>query len=71
MESWVPLMDIFLNDRTPETKASLWLQQSFGATATSSSSTSSPITAGSLIAMLTKPCNVTVDDSYSSPTTKT
>ncbi|KAI9192076.1 hypothetical protein LWI28_018020 [Acer negundo] len=69
MESWVPLLDIFLNNPTPETEASLWLQQSFSAT---SSSSSIPITTSSFIGLLTKPCNVTVDDSSSSSlTTKT
>ncbi|XP_031252390.1 uncharacterized protein LOC116117084 [Pistacia vera] len=69
MESWLPLMDIFLNNPTPEVEASLWLQQSFSAT--SSSSTSTPITTSSFISLLTKPCNVTINDSSSSPTTKT
>ncbi|KAJ4708622.1 Fanconi anemia group E protein [Melia azedarach] len=68
MESWVPLMDIFLNSPTPETEASLWLQQFFGAT---SSSSSTPITTSSFIALLTKPCSVTSNGSSSSPATKT
>ncbi|KAL5768648.1 hypothetical protein ACOSQ2_015431 [Xanthoceras sorbifolium] len=69
MESWIPLLDIFLNNPTPETDASFWLQQSFNAT---SSSSSIPVTTSSFVALLTKPCNVTVDDSFSSsPTTKT
>ncbi|XP_044471470.1 uncharacterized protein LOC123200364 [Mangifera indica] len=70
MESWIPLMDIFLNNPTPEVEASLWLQQSFSATSRASS-TSTPITTSSLISLLTKPCDVIVNDSSSSSTTKT
>ncbi|EOY30485.1 Fanconi anemia group E protein [Theobroma cacao] len=69
MEPWVPLFDIFMNSPTPETEASLWLQQSFNAT-TSSSSTTTPITTSSFLSLLTKPCNPIVkDSSFSSPPT--
>ncbi|XWS72170.1 hypothetical protein CRYUN_Cryun02cG0017000 [Craigia yunnanensis] len=71
MEPWVPLFDIFMNSPTPETEASLWLQQSFNAT-TSSSSTATPITTSSFLSLLTKPCNSIVNGSSlsSPPTTK-
>ncbi|XP_076959005.1 uncharacterized protein LOC143634938 [Bidens hawaiensis] len=36
MESWVPLMKIFINSVTPETEASLWLQSSFNSSSHSS-----------------------------------
>ncbi|KAB5552587.1 hypothetical protein DKX38_009898 [Salix brachista] len=49
MEAWVPLFNIFLNSPTPETEASLWLQQS------SSSSSSVPITTTSFLSLLAKP----------------
>ncbi|KAL1060306.1 hypothetical protein V6Z11_1Z108400 [Gossypium hirsutum] len=69
MEAWVPLFDIFMNSPTPEIEASLWLQQCFNAT-TLSSSTTTPITASSFLSLLTKPCNLFVDDSsFSSPLT--
>ncbi|KAL9399348.1 hypothetical protein Peur_008309 [Populus x canadensis] len=48
MEAWVPLFNIFLNSPTPETEASLWLQQS-------SSSSSVPITTTSFLSLLAKP----------------
>ncbi|KAE8735421.1 putative 1-aminocyclopropane-1-carboxylate oxidase [Hibiscus syriacus] len=66
MEQWVPLFDIFMNSPTPETEASLWLQQSFNAT-TSSSSTITPITTSSFLSLLNKPCNPIVKDSSFSP----
>ncbi|XVF35002.1 hypothetical protein REPUB_Repub18cG0107300 [Reevesia pubescens] len=67
MERWVPLFDIFMNSPTPETEASLWLQQSFNST-TSSSSTTTPITTSSFLSLLIKPCNPIVkDSSFSSP----
>ncbi|MBA0747550.1 hypothetical protein Gogos_004457, partial [Gossypium gossypioides] len=69
MEAWVPLFDIFMNSPTPEIEASLWLQQCFNAT-TLSSSTTTPITASFFLSLLTKPCNLFVDDSsFSSPLT--
>ncbi|KAG8489235.1 hypothetical protein CXB51_017264 [Gossypium anomalum] len=69
MEAWVPLFDIFMDSPTPEIEASLWLQQCFNAT-TLSSSTTTPITASSFLSLLTKPCNLFVDDSsFSSPLT--
>ncbi|GMI64800.1 hypothetical protein like AT4G29560 [Hibiscus trionum] len=69
MEQWVPLFDIFMNSPTPETEASLWLQQSFNAT-TSSSPTITPITTSSFLSLLTKPCNpILKDSSFSPPTT--
>ncbi|GMI97796.1 hypothetical protein like AT4G29560 [Hibiscus trionum] len=69
MGQWVPLFDIFMNSPTPETEASLWLQQSFNAT-TSSSLTMTPITTSSFLSLLTKPCNhIVKDSSFSPPTT--
>ena len=48
MEAWVPLFNIFLNSPTPETEASLWLEQS-------SSSSSVPITTTSFLSLLAEP----------------
>ncbi|XVE70588.1 hypothetical protein DITRI_Ditri10aG0083500 [Diplodiscus trichospermus] len=71
METWVPLFDIFMNSPTPETEASLWLQQSFNAT-TSSSSTATPLNTSSFLSLLTKPCSLIIKGSSlsSPPTTK-
>ncbi|CAK7352620.1 unnamed protein product [Dovyalis caffra] len=52
MEAWVPLFDIFLNSPTPETEASLWLQQSSSFV---NASSSVPITTASFLSLLTKP----------------
>ncbi|XP_043718911.1 uncharacterized protein LOC122666882 [Telopea speciosissima] len=57
MEKWVPLFDIFLNSPSPEGEASLWLQQSFDASAPTST-----ITANSFLSLLSKPCDTTVID---------
>ncbi|XP_050215830.1 uncharacterized protein LOC126666945 [Mercurialis annua] len=65
MEQWIPLFHIFLNSSTPETEASIWLNQSFNA----SSSSTTPITTSSFLSLLTKPINAVVSSS-SSPTTK-
>ncbi|EEF48097.1 uncharacterized protein LOC8265072 [Ricinus communis] len=64
MERWIPLFDIFLNSSTPETEASIWLNQSFSA-----SSPSSPITTASFLSLLTKPINASITSS-SPPATK-
>ncbi|VFQ81365.1 unnamed protein product [Cuscuta campestris] len=48
MEAWVPLFKIFLNSATPESDASLWLQQSFNAASPS-------ISTASFISLLTSP----------------
>lgn len=63
MEQWVPLFDIFLNSLTPETEASMWLQQSFNV------SSSNRITTGSFLSLLTKPIDATISSS-SPPTSK-
>ncbi|XP_010438286.1 PREDICTED: uncharacterized protein LOC104721909 [Camelina sativa] len=64
MEEWIPLFDIFLNSSSPETEASLWLDQA------SSSSTSSaaapPINRSSFVSLLKQQC----DHQNSSPVTK-
>ncbi|GAV68313.1 FA_FANCE domain-containing protein [Cephalotus follicularis] len=60
MESWVPLFDIFLNSPTPETKASLWLKQSFNVTSSSlSSTTTTTTTTTSFLSLLRKPLDAT------------
>ncbi|CAK9144117.1 unnamed protein product [Ilex paraguariensis] len=62
MESWVPLFDIFLNSPCPETEASLWLQQSFNPSSTTTISTNS------FLSLLTKPADaIVVDSSFPSP----
>ncbi|KDP33818.1 hypothetical protein JCGZ_07389 [Jatropha curcas] len=63
MEQWVPLFDIFLNSLTPETEASLWLKQSFNP------SSSTPVTTGSFITLLTKSIDAIISCS-SPPSTK-
>ncbi|KAF3439586.1 hypothetical protein FNV43_RR17864 [Rhamnella rubrinervis] len=62
MEAWVPLFDIFLNSPTPESEASLWLNQSFS----SSSSAKSPITTASFVSLLMRPFDAIVADGSSS-----
>ncbi|XP_065849927.1 uncharacterized protein [Euphorbia lathyris] len=62
MEQWIPLFDIFLKSLTPETDASLWLQQSFNA------SSSTPITTGSFLSLLTKPIDVIISNTSPSST---
>ncbi|XP_042491971.1 uncharacterized protein LOC122071660 [Macadamia integrifolia] len=63
MEKWVPLFDIFLNSPCPEGEASLWLEQSFDASAPTST-----ITTNSFLSLLSKTCDTTViDPSPSSP----
>ncbi|KAM7512966.1 hypothetical protein LguiB_011841 [Lonicera macranthoides] len=59
MESWVPLLDTFLNSTCPETEASLWLQQSFNPS-------SNTTTTNSFLSFLAKPTDVIVLDSSSS-----
>ncbi|XP_059634842.1 uncharacterized protein LOC132277116 isoform X2 [Cornus florida] len=60
MESWVELVDIFMNSPCPESEASLWLRQSFNASSTT--------TTNSFISLLTKPFEtVVVDSSSTSP----
>ncbi|KAI3754199.1 hypothetical protein L1987_53977 [Smallanthus sonchifolius] len=51
MESWVPLMNIFMNSLCPETEASLWLQSSFN----SSSNPSINISTASFLSLLMQP----------------
>ncbi|GAB4837815.1 hypothetical protein Ancab_027339 [Ancistrocladus abbreviatus] len=60
MEAWVPLFNIFLNSPTPESEASLWLQQAFNASSTPT------ITTNSFIALLTKPSDAIFIDPLSS-----
>ncbi|XP_023757199.1 uncharacterized protein LOC111905706 [Lactuca sativa] len=50
MESWVPLLDIFMNSTCPETEASLWLQSSFNPSSNPSISIS--ISTASFLALL-------------------
>ncbi|WCJ42654.1 hypothetical protein M5689_023449 [Euphorbia peplus] len=57
MEQWIPLLNIFLKSLTPETDASLWFHQSFNA------ASSTPITTGSFLSLLTKPIHVTTSPS--------
>ncbi|XP_047308398.1 uncharacterized protein LOC124911910 [Impatiens glandulifera] len=65
MESWSPLIDIFMNSPCPETEASLWLRRNFKA----SSSISAPtITTNSFLLLLTKPLDAVVNKSFP-PTT--
>ncbi|EFH38589.1 hypothetical protein ARALYDRAFT_920887 [Arabidopsis lyrata subsp. lyrata] len=42
MEEWIPLLDIFLKSPSPETEASLWLDQASNSSS-SSSSAAAPI----------------------------
>ncbi|GKV11906.1 hypothetical protein SLEP1_g23122 [Rubroshorea leprosula] len=78
MESWLPLFDIFMNNPTPETEASLWLQRSNNATPSPSSTTTTaaaaaaPVTTSAFLSLLTQPRNAIVKDpSLSSPPTTT
>ncbi|XP_071740409.1 uncharacterized protein [Rutidosis leptorrhynchoides] len=50
MESWIPLINIFINSPNPETDASLFLQSSFN-----SSSSSSNISTASFLSLLSQP----------------
>ncbi|KAL7240035.1 hypothetical protein ACSBR2_005824 [Camellia fascicularis] len=59
MESWVPLLDIFLNSPCPETQASRWLHHSFDASSTPT------ITTNSFLSLLSKPSDAIVIDSSS------
>ncbi|CAH8364306.1 unnamed protein product [Eruca vesicaria subsp. sativa] len=49
MEEWIPLLDIFSKSPSPETQASLWLDE-----ASISSSSSSPINRSSFVSLLKK-----------------
>ncbi|KAL5728819.1 hypothetical protein ACHQM5_001857 [Ranunculus cassubicifolius] len=54
MEAWIPLFDIFLNSQTPESEASIWLQQSLNTSTT-------------FLTLLSKPVDTTITNSSSSP----
>ncbi|KAJ4825450.1 hypothetical protein Tsubulata_010610 [Turnera subulata] len=65
MDQWVPLFDIFLHSPTPETQASLWLQQAFNATVSSSSASppsTTPITTASFLSLLARPIDAISTD---------
>ncbi|XP_076917840.1 uncharacterized protein LOC143578048 [Bidens hawaiensis] len=62
MESWVPLMKIFINSVTPETEAALWLQSSFN----SNSSSINNISFASFLALLMQPIEANVINTSSS-----
>ncbi|CAE6169619.1 unnamed protein product [Arabidopsis arenosa] len=64
MEEWIPLLDIFLKSPSPETEASLWLDQASNSSS-SSSSAAAPINRSSFVSLLKKQC-----DQNSSPATK-
>ncbi|XP_071729473.1 uncharacterized protein [Rutidosis leptorrhynchoides] len=55
MESWIPLINIFINSPNPETDASFFLQSSFNSSSSSSSSSSSNISTASFLSLLTQP----------------
>lgn len=55
MEEWIPLFDIFLKSPSPETEASLWLDQA--SNSFSFSSPEAPINRSSFISLLKKQCN--------------
>ncbi|THF95684.1 uncharacterized protein LOC114318470 [Camellia sinensis] len=65
MESWVPLLDIFLNSPCPETEASRWFHHSFDASSTPT------ITTNSFLSLLSKPSEAIVIDSSSPSHTST
>ncbi|KAF3513811.1 hypothetical protein F2Q69_00009889 [Brassica cretica] len=58
MEEWIPLLDIFLKSPSPETEASLWLDEASNSFSSSSSlsSSSSPINRSSFVSLLKKQC---------------
>ncbi|KAD4180471.1 hypothetical protein R6Q59_023664 [Mikania micrantha] len=62
MESWLPLMNIFMNSISPETEASMWFQSSFN----SSSNPSISISTASFLSLLMQPIEAVVNDSSSS-----
>ncbi|XP_010447838.1 PREDICTED: uncharacterized protein LOC104730376 [Camelina sativa] len=64
MEEWIPLFDIFLNSSSPETEASLWLDQA--SSSSTSSAAAAPINRSSFVSLLKKQC----DHQNSSPATK-
>ncbi|KAG2319398.1 hypothetical protein Bca4012_054354 [Brassica carinata] len=64
MEEWIPLLDIFLKSPSPETQASLWLDEASNSSYSSSSS-SSPINRSSFVSLLKKQSYIT--DPNSSP----
>ncbi|KAK9072019.1 hypothetical protein SSX86_008451 [Deinandra increscens subsp. villosa] len=64
MESWVPLMNIFMNSLSPETEASLWFQSSFN------SSSTNIISPASFLSLLLQPTEALVIDSSSTPSSK-
>ncbi|KFK29512.1 hypothetical protein AALP_AA7G143900 [Arabis alpina] len=67
MEEWIPMFEIFLKSPSPETEASLWLDEASNSSS-SSASMASPINRSSFLSLLKKPCDVT--DQNSSPATK-
>lgn len=67
MEEWIPLFDIFLKSPSPETEASLWLDQASNSSSSSSSSSAAvPINRSSFVSLLKKQC----DQNSSPPATK-
>ncbi|KAJ9551206.1 hypothetical protein OSB04_015251 [Centaurea solstitialis] len=64
MDSWLPLLDIFMNSLSPETEASLWLQSSFNSSSNPSISIST--STASFISLLNQPIESVVIDSSSS-----
>ncbi|XP_019086696.1 PREDICTED: uncharacterized protein LOC104717238 [Camelina sativa] len=64
MEEWIPLFDIFLNSSSPETEASLWLDQA--SSSSTSSAAAAPINRSSFVSLLKQQC----DHQSSSPVTK-
>ncbi|KAF8081898.1 hypothetical protein N665_0858s0014 [Sinapis alba] len=65
MEEWIPLLDIFLKCPSPETQASLWLDEASSSSSSSSSSSPSPINRSSFVSLLKKQSYIT--DQNSSP----
>ncbi|XP_024959901.1 uncharacterized protein LOC112500614 isoform X2 [Cynara cardunculus var. scolymus] len=66
MDSWLPLLDIFMNSLSPETEASLWLQSSFHPSSNSNPSISVSTSTASFLSLLMQPTEAVVIDSSSS-----
>ncbi|CAH2077575.1 unnamed protein product [Thlaspi arvense] len=74
MEEWIPLFDIFFKSPSPETEASLWLDQASNSlssfsSSSSSASTASPINRSSFVSLLKKQCDL-IDQNSSPPASK-
>ncbi|XP_057768296.1 uncharacterized protein LOC130988458 [Salvia miltiorrhiza] len=65
MESWIPLLQVFLNSTCPETEASKWLQEMFNPPV----SNSPPISTTSFLTLLMRPSD-TASVQHSSPQEK-